>query len=181
MANHSKYDEWNDLARRAQEGDKRAYNRLLRDIVPFIRSVLIPKLANPDWADDITQDILVSVHKSLKTYSPDRPFKPWLLAIVSFRRTDYLRAYYRQNKDKQTSLDNPEFIATHVTNDGGAGEGIDVERALGDLPADQSKIFRMIKIQGFSAKEVANEMKMGVSAVKVSAHRTMKKLKEKLS
>lgn len=181
--NHSELrgqDLWRELAIKAQQGDQRAYAALLRDIVPFIRAVASGSLANPDWIDDLVQDVLVSVHKSLSTYSDDRPFKPWLSAIIQFRRTDLLRKYYKNRSNKTVGLDDLEFSAQHVTNPALAGELKDIEAALADLPDNQRKVFEMIKIHGYSAQEVADEMGMSVSAVKVSAHRTMNKLKDRL-
>jgi RNA polymerase sigma-70 factor (ECF subfamily) len=123
------------------------------------------------------QEVLISVHKSLASYSPERPFKPWLMAIMNFRRTDYLRKHYAQRQDKTTTTDeNYEYESKNVTNPTHIGELKDIEAALDGLPEDHRKIFQMIKIEGYSAKEVANEMGMKESAVKVSAHRTMKKL-----
>ena len=177
-AQKSQSDLWTEYAGLAQSGDKAAYNKLLREIAPFIRNYILKSLANPDWADDITQEVLISVHKSLNTYSPDRPFRPWLMAIISFRRTDYLRKHYNARENKQTTLDDFDFQKSHVTNPDHAGEYKDIEAALNTLPENQRKVFEMIKIQGYTAKEVANEMGMSVSAVKVSAHRTMHKLKE---
>lgn len=171
---------WRVLAVKAQNGDQRAYAHLLRDIVPYIRAVAAGSLANPDWVDDLVQDVLVSVHKSLSTYSDDRPFKPWLSAIIQFRKTDILRKYYKNRSNKTVDLENPEFSSQHVTNPSLAGELKDIESALADLPENQRKVFEMIKIHGYSAKEVADEMGMSVSAVKVSAHRTMNKLKDRL-
>ncbi len=171
-------DIWTENAILAQSGDKSAYNELLRGIAPFIRNYILKSLANPDWADDITQEVLLSVHRSLETYSPDRPFRPWLMAIINFRRTDFLRKHYNARENKQTSLDSPDFLKTHVTEPNHAGEYKDIESALATLPEKQRRVFEMIKIEGYSAKEVANEMDMSVSAVKVSAHRTMNKLKE---
>ena len=170
--------QWTLWAEQSQCGDKASYNKLLRDILPFIRNVLVGGLANPDWADDITQEVLVSVHKSLKTYSPDKPFRPWLMAIINFRRTDYLRKHYNSRQDKQTSLDNPEFITSHVTKDGYAGELKDMEQALQSLQDKPRRIFTMMKIEGYTAKEVANELGMSESAVKVSAHRAAQKLQK---
>ena len=170
-------DQWQEWAIAAQGGDKRAYARLLGALAPYIRNVVIRSLSNPDAAEDIAQEVLISVHKSLATYSPERPFKPWLMAIVNFRRTDYLRKHYAQRQDKKVRTDdNPEFLAANVTNPAHAGELKDIEAALSRLPKQQQRIFRMIKIEGFTAQEVANEMDMNESAVKVSAHRTMKKL-----
>jgi RNA polymerase sigma-70 factor (ECF subfamily) len=177
----SQDDVWKELAARAQAGDKRAYNQLLRELTPFIRNSIVGGLANPDWADDITQDVLISVHKSLKSYSSDRPFKPWLRAIVNFRRTDFLRKHYNARHNKKTTLDNPDFQSSYVTNPAHAGEYKDIEQALSELPSKQRKVFEMVKLQGYSAKEVANEIGMSISAVKVSAHRAMKKLRDRLS
>jgi RNA polymerase sigma-70 factor (ECF subfamily) len=173
-------ERWRLLAARAQGGDRAAYNSLLREIQPFIYKAIAGTLARPDWADDIVQDVLLSVHKSLKTYSPSMPFKPWLGAIIGFRRTDCLRRHYSARMDKQTTLEDPGYTNSHVTNSRHAGEYKDIERALGELPAKQRRVFEMIRIEGYSAKETANEMKMSVSAVKVSAHRAMKKLQDKL-
>lgn len=172
---------WAQWAADAQAGDKKAYNDLLRDIVPYIRGIIIPTLANPDWADDITQNVLMSVHKSLHTYSPDKPFCPWLRAIISFRRTDFLRSYYSKQGNRSVDLDNMEFQKKHVTNAEHSGELKDVEKALEHLPDTQRRIFQRMKIEGYTAKEVAQEMDMSVSAVKVSVHRSMKKLKGILS
>lgn len=171
---------WKDWAVKAQNGDKRAYRDLLNDIAPYIRNYLIGGLANPDWADDVTQDVLISVHKSLATYSADRPFKPWLMAIVGFRRTDFLRKHYRSRDNKNSPLDDPSVEKEHVTNPAHAGEYKDIEAALQDLPEKQRKVFQLMKIEGFTAKEVAKKTGMSVAAVKVSAHRTMKKLKDQL-
>jgi len=176
----SQADIWKDWAVAAQGGDKRAYSQLLSELAPFIKNMIIGGLANPDWADDIAQEVLLSVHKSLHTYSPERPFKPWVRAIVNFRKTDFLRKHYSSRGDKKTTLDNADFLASHVTNSPHAGELKDIEGALAGLPEKQRKVFKMMKIEGYTAKEVAGEMGMSVTAVKVSAHRTTNKLKDRL-
>lgn len=169
---------WQFWAAAAQDGDKAAYNLLLRDIAPYIRNVLVPRLADTDWADDIMQEVLISVHRSLHTYSPDRPFKPWLLSIINFRRSDFLRRYYAVRGNKKTTTDSAEFKRGHVTEPAFAGELKDVENALALLPVKQREVFTLMRIEGYTAREVADRTGMSVSAVKVSVHRTAKKLKD---
>ncbi|HPD83181.1 MAG TPA: RNA polymerase sigma factor [Alphaproteobacteria bacterium] len=179
MAQHhqNQSEQWQEWAIAAQAGDKAAYAKLLGELAPYIKNTIIKTLSNQDAAEDIAQEVLISIHKSLDTYQPDKAFKPWLMAIVNFRRTDYLRKHYSQRQDKTTTMDeNPEFIASNVTNSAHAGELKDIEAALRSLPEQQQRIFKMIKIEGFTTAEVANEMNMNESAVKVSAHRAMKKL-----
>ncbi len=175
-ANTSRSEAWRLLAIAAQGGDKDAYRELLNSVMGFTRSYLFTRVANPDWVEDITQDVLISVHKSLKTYSDDRPFTPWLMAIIKFRKTDFLRKHYASRGDMQTTTDDLDFQKEYVTNPNNAGEYKDIENALASLPEKQRHIFELLKIHGFSVREVADKMDMTESAVKVSAHRTTQKL-----
>ncbi|MCB1557276.1 MAG: sigma-70 family RNA polymerase sigma factor [Alphaproteobacteria bacterium] len=170
-------DSWETLAVQAQKGDRRAYHALLRAITPYIYGVLTPALANPDWVDDIAQDVLLSVHKSLQTYRPDRPFKPWLAAIIGFRKTDFLRRHYAARQDRKTSLEDPAFMRAHVTDSPHAGEYKDVERVLAAIPEKSRRVFDLVKIKGYTAQEAAAMTGMSVSAVKVSVHRSMNRIK----
>ena len=173
--------EWSTLAEAAQNGDARAYNRLLSEIAPYLRAILMPGLSDKSAVEDIVQEILISVHKSLKTYTPDRPFKPWLLAIANFRRTDYLRRHYAGQKQALVPLEEADHIAAVVTQTDNAAEYKDVRDALDALPQKQRDVFTKLKLEGYTAQEVANQTGMNVSAVKVSAHRTLQKLKTMLA
>lgn len=180
MANISE-DEWKEWAVLAQGGDKKAYSLLLRGILPFIQKSLIPKVANPEWADDITQEVLMSIHKSLHTYSSDRAFVPWLNAIIHYRKTDYLRKYYSRKGNVSVPVEDQINLAADVTSPEDMTEYKNVEKALMEFPEKQQQIFRLVKIEGYSAAEVADQMEMTESAVKVSAHRTLEKLKQTLN
>tara|TARA_R110002095_G_scaffold134742_1_gene116809 strand:+ start:1402 stop:1965 length:564 start_codon:yes stop_codon:yes gene_type:complete len=171
---------WIGLAKKSQSGDKRAYNRLLTELVPYIKMRISGSLANPDWVEEIAQEVLISVHKSLNSYSADRPLKPWLNAIIQFRRTDFLRKHYKHRNVKEKSQENAAIYNENVTSNSHIGELKDIESAMASLPEKQQTIFRLMKIEGYSAIEVAKKMDMSVSAVKVSAHRTAGKLKDML-
>jgi RNA polymerase sigma-70 factor (ECF subfamily) len=172
---------WDTLAAAAQGGDRRAYENLLKQISVYARRVLFKKV--PDAAlDDIVQDVLISVHKSLHTYRADRAFRPWLFAIINFRRMDFLRSHYAGQGDKNVPLEDVDYsLSTDTTPAGQSSELKDVQNALNTLPEAQRRIFERVKVEGHSIRDVAEEMGMNESAVKVSAHRTMKKLKRLLS
>ena len=55
-----------------------------------------------------------------------------------------------------------------------------MQDALQTIPQKQRDVFTKLKLEGYTAQEVANETGMNVSAVKVSAHRTLQKLKAML-
>ncbi len=87
---------WADLMSRSQKGDKAAYNKLLSSIYPYIKNFLRSGIADQSALDDIVQEVIISVHHSMNTYDATRSFKPWLHAIINYRRLDYLRKHYRK-------------------------------------------------------------------------------------
>jgi len=172
---------WQSLAARAQKGDAPAYRDLLTGIVPVIRRAVSKSLPSADIADDIVQEVLISVHKALHTYDSSRPFTPWLMAIVAFRRTDYLRQHYAAHKSRQVSLetvDLPDYLGGSKPDETSFK---DIEDALDSLPEKQKKVVELLKIKGYSTKEVSEKTGLSESAVKVTMHRALQKLKEKLA
>jgi RNA polymerase sigma-70 factor (ECF subfamily) len=176
----NKYQHWDDLAAAAQLGDKRAYQTLIKELIPFGRAVLSGRLANHDWVDDVIQDMLISVHKALPTYEVGRSFKAWVTTILHYRKTDFLRKHYASKSQETQSFDEilENKLPAHVTNMDALGEYRDVEKALASFPVKQRDVFVLSKVQGYTAQEVASIKNMSVSAVKVSVHRTIKRLKD---
>lgn len=177
MAN-DQAERWQRLMSEAQKGKQDSYRQLLGEIAPFVQRILLKSLSRKDQAEDITQEVLLSVHKAMPTYDPERPFMPWLMAIVNFRRTDYLRSHYAARDNLSAPLEDLDL--QDVTFDDHRGEYKDIEAALTSLAPRQREVFDLMKMKGYSAKEVSEKTGMSVSAVKVSVHRSLQKLKEML-
>jgi RNA polymerase sigma-70 factor, ECF subfamily len=77
--------EWSRLMVAAQDGDRSAYERLLREILPLLHAVVARHHRHPDRIDDAIQDVLLSVHRVRHTYDPARSFRHWLVAITRYR------------------------------------------------------------------------------------------------
>src|SRR5512139_3795799 len=89
-------DGWRALMARAQDGDAAAYRALLGAITPYARAIASRALRERADAEDVVQEVLMTVHRIRHTYDPARPFRPWLLAIVRHRVLDRLRARGRR-------------------------------------------------------------------------------------
>ncbi|MFT6077744.1 MAG: RNA polymerase sigma-70 factor (ECF subfamily) [Lentimonas sp.] len=157
-------------------GDQIAYKEFLTKATFQLRFVVARKITSAD-VEDVLQEILISIHKARHTYDGQRPIMPWLMAIANFRITDYLRKYYSQMRHKTTDIAELENILADVTKDDIGSE------YKGDLLVDvdqkHKKILHMLHIEGYTAKEVAARIGMGESAVKVAAHRAIKKIRIK--
>ncbi len=69
-------DEWPHLMALAQSGDQQAYTRLLKALVPVIRSLARRQIADDILLEDVVQDVLLAVHRVRHTYDPASPFCP---------------------------------------------------------------------------------------------------------
>lgn len=175
MSNSS--DQLETLMHLAQKGDKRAYSKLLSKCSLILKGYLIKRLSSIDEVDDVVQEVLVSMHKTRHTYEKSRPFKPWLFSIAKFRLYDHLRKIYKKSDNNATYLNEIEINSDlAVTVEGDSYE--ELYNAIDNLPPKQAKIIKLMKIEGYTAKEIGNKLDMSESAIKVNAHRAYKKLKE---
>lgn len=168
-----------ELIRRSLAGDGRAYGELLQESARILRPYLAKRLNATD-AEDVLQEILISLHKARHTYDGNRPYMPWLFAIANFRLKDRLRKLYAdplQNAGEVEEIDC--FLQENVTESAFDYESINKE--IDNLPQKQSVILRLMHGEGYTAKEAAVKTGMSESAVKVSAHRAYKILSKKLT
>jgi RNA polymerase sigma-70 factor, ECF subfamily len=74
--------EWSRAAGRARTGDREALGALAAVVWPWVRRWAFLELRDPAMAEDGAQEALVRMIRHLGSWSPDRPFAPWLHAIV---------------------------------------------------------------------------------------------------
>lgn len=167
------------LMRRSLDGDKAAYADLLRETARLLRPYFSRRLSFESEVDDLLQETLISIHKARHTYDGKRPYKPWVYAIAKFRLQDFLRAHYADQLRHAQELSGMESDPrSDVTETGISYESISGE--VEKLPEKQATILQLMHRDGYTAREVAEKLGMSESAVKVSAHRAYKILRQKL-
>jgi RNA polymerase sigma-70 factor (ECF subfamily) len=172
------------LMRSAQGGDGQAYRALLTAITPRIRRMIRSRRAFLGTADveDLVQDVLLSLHAVRATYDVDRPFMPWLLAIVRHRMADAARQYARRGA-RELAVDDLEVtFADRSANihEEGTGDLEALAHAIQALPAGQRRAIQLLKLEGRSLKEASAATGSSVSALKVATHRAMLSLRRHL-
>lgn len=79
------------LASRAQQGDRKAFEMLVRRHKEALYRLLRRYLGNADEAYDLLQDTLISVWESLPRYDPKRSFFAWTRTIALNKCRDFSR------------------------------------------------------------------------------------------
>ncbi len=168
---------WSALMARAQDGDGRAYDTLLRECLPLLRAICRQRLREPAEVEDAVQDTLLTLHRVRNTYDPTRPFRPWIAAIAERRALDRGRGVAR-GLARHTELE----AADHIGVDGGAETKLmsaDLRAAVAELPASQRQALQLTKIEALSLAEASARSGMSMGALKVATHRAVQTLRRK--
>lgn len=159
-------------------GDSVAYARFLSDLSPRLRRVIARKIP-PSEIEDVLQETLVSIHKARHTYDGNRPLIPWVMSIASFRMTDHLRKTYRERRHRHVDITDYENLLEAVTNTPAESELM--TEMLEVLEQRERKILSLLHVEGYTAKQAGAQLGMKESAVKVAAHRAIKKIRERFA
>jgi len=173
-------DEWSALMAHAQAGDAKAYRRLLIGITPYIRAIASRSHRQSSDAEDVVQDILLTLHAVRHTYDPDRPFKPWLAGIAQHRIVDRLRARGRISAHEVALDPEHETFAAPAANIELSLDIHAVQAGLARLPQGQRQAVVLLKMQEMSLRQASEVTGLSIASLKVSTHRGIKALKRLL-
>ncbi|MCB0327333.1 MAG: RNA polymerase sigma factor [Bdellovibrionales bacterium] len=165
--------EFQSLVSRVRRGQTDAYDKLLHRISDIIRSFVKNRTSSHEISLEVTQEVLIAVHKALPSYQEHRSFSTWLFSIARYKLIDYWRKY---EKDKKLVTLTDQEANSHEDDQQKVLLGELVEK-MKELPADQMDVIYLSKVEGFSLQEIAEKKEQSVSWVKVNIHRGLKKLK----
>lgn len=150
-------------------------------IIPFARALARRRSWSEDMAEDVVQDVLLTVHRVRHTYQPGLPVKPWLAAIVTRRCIDAMRKTGRIGAVESHNPIAAETYADPDANQETAGESRrDLRQMMSALSPGQREALDLVKLQEMSLVEASAASGQSVSALKVNIHRAIKKLRLKL-
>jgi RNA polymerase sigma factor (sigma-70 family) len=174
--------DWSGLMAAAQGGDRAAYERLLREILPFLRALVARQHRAPDRIEDVVQDVLLTVHRVRHTYDPARPFSHWLAAVARRRSIDALRRRGRteaaevSDKHAYETFPDPRANRDMEVRDRAGGLG----PAIASLPRAQREALELLKRRELSLVEASRASGKSIAALKVNVHRAIRSLRSQL-
>jgi len=172
------------LMRSAQDGDRVAYEALLRACLPRIRRRLQRRGVEADLIDDVVQDVLLTIHRARQTYDPSRPFAVWLAMIADRRAIDAARRHHRHAMHEVSS---PDAYEAHADDSGEempfvtTGALDRVRSGIAELPSAQREAIERLSLRQQSLSEASQETGRSVGSLKVNLHRGLKALRALLN
>jgi RNA polymerase sigma-70 factor (ECF subfamily) len=170
------------LLLRSYEGDSKAYLEILTWLEAHSFTQLKSGLRAygnfpTELKQDIVQEVLITFHQVHRTFDTSRAFYPWINSLIRHKTIDFIR---RKDFRVHMSGVDLELIkdSWEADPDPDPVESRDTLGLLKELPSKQAEILRLSKMEGYSNKEIASELRMTESNVKVSMFRALKVLKK---
>lgn len=165
----------------AIKGDKRAQKAIFDSLSGKMFAVCLRYMGDRDSAEDVLQDGFVTLFTKLDTYSGEGSFEGWArkifvnTALMSLRRRDVLRQSDDVDAAWDVKADDPS-----PTQQIGYEELL---RLISSLPPGFRTVFNMYVIEGYSHKEIGENLGISeaTSRSQLQRARTMlqNKIKEK--
>jgi RNA polymerase sigma-70 factor (ECF subfamily) len=173
-----------DLVRRAQGGDRAAFEDLVKKHYRQIYRWALGFTREPDEADDVVQEVLVRLQTRLKSYEGRSQFTTWLFQVtrntalgrqrkVARRRS--LMLGFRQGEPEDGSSRGDALRRLENS------QAVDQVRTLYEqLPARQRQVFDLADLQGFDPAEIGKMLGMNPVTVRANLCKARRAIRGKM-
>lgn len=183
------------LVRKLKARDPRAFETLVRRFEGPVMNLLYRMIGVRAEAEDLAQEVFVSVFKKIDTFRQDSSLSTWVFRIASNHCKNRLKYLGRRGAGQSVEMDEDRLV-----NPGGAMgapgfdaisrpdelvEGFQMERliqqAIFELDADHRLILILRDIQNLTYDEITGITGLPLGTVKSRLHRARMALKEKMA
>lgn len=133
-----------------------------------------------DDADDVLQNTLVKVWKSLEKFRSDSGLYTWLYRIATNESLSFLK---QKKRNSASTLDIESEMSLKLEADpwfNGDEIQLKLQKAILELPKKQALVFNMKYFEEMKYEEMSEILGTSVGALKASYHHAVKKLESKL-
>ena len=138
------------------KGDRAAQKQLFDRFAPVMYSVCLRYVGDREVAQDLLQDGFVTLFTKLDSYRRDGSFEGWVRRIFINTSLMYLRKKdaLRMTEDLDNVRNLSSDIPTQIENIG-YGE---LMKLIAQLPPGFRTVFNMYVVEGYSHKDIAEEL-----------------------
>jgi len=169
------FDTDQELVRRVQKGDKRAFDLLVRRYQHKIHGLVSRFIRSPDEIDDVVQESFIKAYRALPRFRGDSAFYTWLYRIAINTSKNQLVARSRRPPDVDVEVSDAEFLdgADHLRESENPENALArdqleqaIDEAIRGLPEDLRSAVTLREFDGLSYEQIAAIMECPVGTVR---------------
>ena len=169
-----------DLLIKLRNGEVSAFDELYHRYVKKLMAFALTFFSNKELAQDAVQDIFIRIWERRSELDDSKNFKTYLFQSVKF----YMFNYARDKKPSCSLEEAPEHFLVkenRVENDLAYQDlELAVFTLIEKLPKVQQEVFRLNKVDGFTASEIAEKMNLSQRTIEHHIYLASKKVKKEL-
>jgi RNA polymerase sigma-70 factor, ECF subfamily len=180
------------LIRRLQQRDERAFEEVVRLYQHKVYNLVYRMIGNQEEAEDIAQEVFVTVFKAIDSFRGDAKFSTWLYRIAANHCKNRMKYLGRRSYKSTGELDEaaeremqdsqPSSIRPHVDGPDAVLEGLELERSvqkgIAELDEDHRVLVLLRDVEDLSYEEISGITGLELGTVKSRLHRARLQLKE---
>lgn len=179
------------LLRRLRDRDERAFRELIQEHRDRVYNITYRMLGNRAEAEDVAQEVFISVFKTIDTFREESKFSTWLYRVTVNHCKNRIKYLARRHERDRDELDE----ASHQANGVAAGTPVRVapdkalasaqmekllQEAIANLDDDQRVVVVLRDIEDLSIEEICEITGLPDGTVKSRLHRGRLVLRKKL-
>jgi RNA polymerase sigma-70 factor, ECF subfamily len=173
------------LMLKVAEGSRAAFSAIYDRFSRPLYSLALKMLANEAEAQDLLQEVFLSVWNKAATFRPEKGSAfAWVVAQMRNRAIDRLRSRRRRGELIEANQSELEPSGSVVTSSADHCEiserGRHVRSAVEQLSPEQRQVLRMAFFEGLTQVEIAEKLEEPLGTIKARAHRGMVRLRAAL-
>ena len=169
------------LIRKLRERDESAFNKVVTLYQHKVFSVVFRMIGDRQEAEDISQEVFISVFRSIDRFRGDSQFSTWLFRIAVNHTKNRIKYLARRQAAKQQPLDesragelgNP--IGEKIAGPDKVAMGLELEdilkKGIAKLDDEQRALVVLRDIQGLTYAEISTISELPIGTVKSRLHR----------
>lgn len=166
------------LVEKCVDGDQRAQRALFEKYAPKMLGVCMRYAKNIEQAEDVLQDGFVKVFTKMVDFKGGGSLEGWIRRIMVNTSLDQIRKNAKfQDNISMDLMDYKIEFHSHIL------EGLieeDLLNLINDMPVGYRTVFNLFAIEGYSHKEIAEELEISENTSKSQYSRARAYLQQKL-
>lgn len=157
-----------------EKAQKALYNSLSRKMM----GVTLRYCSSVDEAQDVLQDGFIKVFSKLSSYNGEGVFEGWVRRIIVNTALDHIRK--SKNERFHVDVNEVDYLLADQTIILESLAADDLLKVIQELPLGYKTVFNLFAIEGYSHKEIAEELGVTVNTSKSQYSRARTFLQKKL-
>ena len=168
-------DDDQQLVKRVQNGDKRAFDLLVLKYQHRILGLVVRFVRDPHEAQDVTQEAFIKAYRALPKFRGDSAFYTWLYRIAINTAKNHLVSRGRRPPNSDVDSSDAEFYdGNHGLKDMASPERLmlrdeidaAVHESIQQLPENLRYALTLREFEGLSYEDIATVMECPVGTVR---------------